>query len=733
RTSSSVSSCSKGTSSSSKGTSSSSSSSSKGTSSSSSSKGTSSSSSSSSKGTSSSSSSKGTSSSSSSSSSKGTSSSSSSKGTSSSSSSSSSKGSSSAAAREQQQQQGYEQQGPSEPYQQQQVYRQQQAQQPQEQFQIEQQQQQQQQQQVDHPYFLDFMHQQQQPHDQQQLQPPEELQQVGQHAEENDFQTQLHPFYTQQQQQQHEEAAEEEDHELQGGLSLVGSAVAGLELVGSAVADLATDGAVPFVLEEVEVARLEGEAEEGEEEGEGEGEGRGRGRGGRGERERIEIEGAIEEPGEHGAETGVKGSRKRRSVLTPNYPPESFQKAFRMSRETFMELCDMLAPLIVKTAIQFKAATISGDVRLGATLWRLATAEPMYMISKRQLSAAEISAHFLELCGVDHASWAAQQLGNGQLIGTLYTTHLPIKTPPSNLGKFLNKQHTERFVQPSYSIAMQAAIDANGQFINLCIGLPGALSDEEVLQQSSLFQKGQAGELKGAKLIGSRSYPLQDWLLVPYDESDSATWHQTSFNECLEKGIAVGKDAIGRLKGRWRILLRRAEGKLHELPRLVGACCALHNFLEQKGEALTLTGRTKPLMTSSLRRGRMKSRRLLWRRGMRWPRGCVRQCTGDISGCAWKAGGSFLPRYISGWLHAVCASPRCIWAALCIVISVWLRWIPAIDAVISDQVSAVHPILSDTLKAQLLSHCTAVVCTTRLWWTFPRDIFRGTTGHFSWD
>ncbi|CAI5997972.1 unnamed protein product [Closterium sp. NIES-64] len=442
-------------------------------------------------------------------------------------------------------------------------------------------------------------------------------------------------------------------------LSLVGSAVAGLELVGSAVAGLASDGADAFDLDAVEVARLGGDEAE-EEGGEGEREGDGETGGVVGGREsrkrRLEDLGQTEGEEEWGVEDNnairqQEIQRLRRvcmagmtagatlsqhqmvyrrlwtrprsrawweECIDPNYPPETFRKTFRMSRETFMELCDILGPLIVKRSTRIREA-IPVDIRIGASLWRLATAEPLHLISRRfglgqttvhfvsndvlkalnevvlpkvvvwpepgSTRASEISSQFLDLCGLDHASSVAQQLGNGKLIATLYTTHLPINTPRSNLAKYHNKQHTERFARPSYSIAMQTAIDANGQFLDLCIGLPGALSDEEVLQQSTLHQKGQAGELQGAKVIGLRSYPLLDWLLVPYPHSDSATWYQTTFNECIEKGTAVGKDAIGRLKGRWRILLRRAEGKLHELPRLVGACCALHNFLEQKGEA----------------------------------------------------------------------------------------------------------------------------------------------------
>ncbi|CAI5997968.1 unnamed protein product [Closterium sp. NIES-64] len=136
-----------------------------------------------------------------------------------------------------------------------------------------------------------------------------------------------------------------------------------------------------------------------------------------------------------------------------------------MSRETFMELCGMLGPLLGKKPRKNPNLL---DIRIGAAIWRLATAEPLHLVSRR-FNLSRTTVHFV---------------GNDIL-------------------KVLND------------------------------------------------------------------------VILP----------KTTFNECIEKGTAVGKDAIGRLKGRWRILLRRAEGKLHELPRLVGACCALHNFLEQKGEA----------------------------------------------------------------------------------------------------------------------------------------------------
>ena len=42
----------------------------------------------------------------------------------------------------------------------------------------------------------------------------------------------------------------------------------------------------------------------------------------------------------------------------------------------------------------------------------------------------------------------------------------------------------------------------------------------------------------------------------------------------------VVEHAYGRLKGRWRTLLKRNDTSIHDLPKLVAACCVLHNICE---------------------------------------------------------------------------------------------------------------------------------------------------------
>ncbi|KAL3700985.1 hypothetical protein R1sor_019007 [Riccia sorocarpa] len=173
--------------------------------------------------------------------------------------------------------------------------------------------------------------------------------------------------------------------------------------------------------------------------------------------------------------------------------------------------------------------------------------------------------------------------GIPNVVGSVYTTHVPIVAPKINVGAYFNKRHTDRNQRTSYSITLQGVVDLRGSFTDVCIGWPGSMSDDRVLQNSALYQKGSSGTLQGSWVVGGVGYPMLDWLLVPYSRVD-LSWAQHALNERLMEIQKIGKGAFSRLKGRWKFLQRRTEVKLQELPAVLGACCVLHNVCEQHGE-----------------------------------------------------------------------------------------------------------------------------------------------------
>ncbi|KAJ0055105.1 hypothetical protein NL108_009852 [Boleophthalmus pectinirostris] len=85
-------------------------------------------------------------------------------------------------------------------------------------------------------------------------------------------------------------------------------------------------------------------------------------------------------------------------------------------------------------------------------------------------------------------------------------------------------------------------------------------------------------------IIGDPAYPLLDWLLKGYTRAQAQTPEQESFSVHLSAARTCVEMAFGRVKARWRILLKRNDLHYTFCPYLVITCCALHNFCEREKE-----------------------------------------------------------------------------------------------------------------------------------------------------
>ncbi|KAL6974566.1 hypothetical protein U1Q18_052836 [Sarracenia purpurea var. burkii] len=275
-----------------------------------------------------------------------------------------------------------------------------------------------------------------------------------------------------------------------------------------------------------------------------------------------------------------------------------------MSRATFDMICNELDPVVTKKDTMLRLA-IPVRQRVAVCIWRLATGEPLRLVSKRfGLGISTCHKLVLEVCSAikrvlmpKFIQWPDEDKlkeikndfesisGIPNVGGSIYTTHVPIIAPKINVAAYLNKRLTERKKNTSYSITVQGVVDRKGVFTDLCIGWPGSMPDDKILEESALSQRANRGFLKDVWIVGNSGYPLMDWVLVPYTHQN-LTWTQHAFNEKVEEIQKVAKEAFSRLKERWSCLQKRTEVKLQELPVVIGACCVLHNICEMRNEKM---------------------------------------------------------------------------------------------------------------------------------------------------
>ena len=272
----------------------------------------------------------------------------------------------------------------------------------------------------------------------------------------------------------------------------------------------------------------------------------------------------------------------------------------RLSRQTFRFIDNKISQYIEKQDTAMRNA-IPPSKRLLMTLWYLGTQldfrslgmlfgiakstacsvvhdvcstmkrvlTPTFLKFPNENSAAEIISGF-------------ENMGFPQTIGAIDGTHIPILSPGPNSNDYYNRKGF-------YSVIMQAVVDCHYKFIDINIGWPGKAHDARVFRNSPIFAFGEQNRLPGeikeinginipVHLIGDAAYPLLNWLMTPFKGRLNAI--QNTYNYKLSSARMVVENSFGRLKARWRRLLKRFDGSIPFLLDVIVDCVVLHNICE---------------------------------------------------------------------------------------------------------------------------------------------------------
>ncbi|KAI4295625.1 hypothetical protein L6164_035650 [Bauhinia variegata] len=169
-----------------------------------------------------------------------------------------------------------------------------------------------------------------------------------------------------------------------------------------------------------------------------------------------------------------------------------------------------------------------------------------------------------------------------------------IDTSPVKLHSFPNDQKfaaTYKCRCGYPSVLLQVVADHKKIFWDVCVKAPGGTGDATHFRDSLLYNRLTSGDVVWDKVINVRGHPVRpyivgDWcypllpfLLTPFSPNGMGTPAQNLFDGMLMKGRSVVVEAIGLLKGRWRILQDLNVG-LNHAPQTIVACCVLHNLCQ---------------------------------------------------------------------------------------------------------------------------------------------------------
>lgn len=275
--------------------------------------------------------------------------------------------------------------------------------------------------------------------------------------------------------------------------------------------------------------------------------------------------------------------RDRKNIL--EWPDQTIRTLFRFERHNLLRLIDSLSPRLLNVTVRNRAIPSELQICIGLHYLATGTFQTTIaeMVGVSQKSVSKCYWEFVQAIIQEYVQVIQfenpQEIQNGflrssrmsQICGAIDCTHVKIIRPHADLhpNEYINRKGW-------HSINVQCVCDSNGKFLDVSAEWPGCTHDNVIFKNSSLCQRFFTGEFGNSYLIGDGGYAISKHLITPYRNplSDS----QVLFNKDLSSSRVVIEMAFGRLKRRFACLYRVLQMPLERVPKVIMACCILHNL-----------------------------------------------------------------------------------------------------------------------------------------------------------
>ncbi|KAL3521047.1 hypothetical protein ACH5RR_019196 [Cinchona calisaya] len=294
----------------------------------------------------------------------------------------------------------------------------------------------------------------------------------------------------------------------------------------------------------------------------------------------------------------------------------TFESIFKLSRKTFNYICDLVQDEMLTRAtnyVDLDGNALSLIDRVAIALRRLSSGDSLTIVGDF-LGVNKSTVSYVTWCFVEamekkarsHIKWPSDEehmtdikskfekiQGLPNCCGVIDTTNIRFCQSSRDPTKqvWLDKENNA-------SMAIQAIVSPDMRFLNVVTGYPGSFSDYLLLENSTFCNQSEEGKVLNGKnfklsdeaelreyIIGDAGFPLLPWLITPF-RGKKLSEAERDFNERHHETWMVAQAALTKLKQTWEVI----NGTMwvpdkHKLPRIIQACCLLHNIMIDRNDA----------------------------------------------------------------------------------------------------------------------------------------------------